>query len=200
MTGRPHFADVLAYQWQAEEFCCTPEKFQEFIRSGGILDQPHVYERRRPNGTVLEIRSTPLPGGGVVRTYTDVTERKAAEERVDRGARPGGGGTRRGRTGEPGEDRVPGQHLARDPHADERHHRHERTAAAQHASPRPQRDCALTVRDSAAALLRVIDDVLDISKLEAGRMELDPIDFDLAETIEATAALLAPRAGRRASR
>ena len=50
------------------------------------------------------------------------------------------------------------------------------------------------MRDSAAALLRVIDDVLDISKLEAGRMELDPVDFDLAETIEATVALLAPRA------
>ena len=55
---------------------------QEFIRTGGILDQAHVYERRRPNGMVLEIRSTPLPGGGVVRTYTDVTERKAAEERA----------------------------------------------------------------------------------------------------------------------
>ena len=53
------------------------------------------------------------------------------------------------------------------------------------------------MRDSAAALLRVIDDVLDISKLEAGKVELDPIDFDLGETIAATVALLAPRAGKR---
>ena len=88
MASRPHFADVLAHQWQAKEFDFTAEKIQEFIRSGGILDTPHVYERPRPNGTIIEIRSTPLPGGGVVRTYTDMTERKA-------GGAPRRGGARR---------------------------------------------------------------------------------------------------------
>ncbi len=44
--------------------------------------QPHHLERARPNGTVLEVRGTPLPGGGFVTTYTDITERKRAEERV----------------------------------------------------------------------------------------------------------------------
>lgn len=39
-------------------------------------------ERRGPNGTVLEIRSVPLAGGGLVRTYTDITERRLAEERI----------------------------------------------------------------------------------------------------------------------
>lgn len=42
--------------------------------------QPHVFERTRPNGTVLEIRGTPLPGGGFVSIYTDVTERRRAEQ------------------------------------------------------------------------------------------------------------------------
>ncbi|MCX7177040.1 MAG: PAS-domain containing protein, partial [Proteobacteria bacterium] len=41
--------------------------------------QPHVFERTRPNGTVLEIRGTPMAGGGFVSIYTDVTERKRAE-------------------------------------------------------------------------------------------------------------------------
>ena len=46
--------------------------------------RPHEMERRRPNGEVLAIRGTPLPGGGFVTTYTDVTaerQRQAALER-----------------------------------------------------------------------------------------------------------------------
>lgn len=43
---------------------------------------PHVFERTRPDGTVLEIRGQPLPGGGFVSIYTDMTERKRIEEEV----------------------------------------------------------------------------------------------------------------------
>ena len=42
--------------------------------------EPVHAERVRPDGTVIEYRRNPLPGGGVVTTYTDVTERKAAEQ------------------------------------------------------------------------------------------------------------------------
>ncbi len=42
--------------------------------------EPVHAERVRPDGTVIEYRRNPLPGGGVVTTYTDVTERKEAEE------------------------------------------------------------------------------------------------------------------------
>ncbi len=38
-----------------------------------------VYERIRPNGSTLEIRTHLLTDGGAVRTFTDITERKAAE-------------------------------------------------------------------------------------------------------------------------
>jgi diguanylate cyclase (GGDEF)-like protein len=37
---------------------------------------PHVFERTRPNGTVIEIRGMPLPQGGFVTTYLDVTEQR----------------------------------------------------------------------------------------------------------------------------
>src|SRR5207244_194368 len=42
--------------------------------------QPHVFERTRPNGIVLEIRGRPMPDGGFVTTYTDITERQRARE------------------------------------------------------------------------------------------------------------------------
>jgi PAS domain S-box-containing protein len=47
-----------------------------------LLQGHHAYERERPNGTVLEIRTVPLAGGGAVRTYTDVTARRKAERRI----------------------------------------------------------------------------------------------------------------------
>jgi PAS domain S-box-containing protein len=47
-----------------------------------------------------------------------------------------------------------------------------------------QRDGVETIRTSADALLEIITDVLDYSKLEAGRMRLDAIDFDLRTTVE----------------
>jgi diguanylate cyclase (GGDEF)-like protein len=45
---------------------------------------PHVFERKRPDGRVLEIRGTPLPAGGFVTSYTDVTERRRSQEIIER--------------------------------------------------------------------------------------------------------------------
>ena len=47
-------------------------------RAPSVAQWPYVYERRRPDGTVIEVCSTPMPGGGFVSTYTDVTDRHAA--------------------------------------------------------------------------------------------------------------------------
>lgn len=41
--------------------------------------EPHHFQRTRPDGTVLEISGRPMPTGGFVTTYTDVTERHLAE-------------------------------------------------------------------------------------------------------------------------
>jgi len=40
---------------------------------------PHLSERRFPDGTVVEIRGNPMPGGGFVATFTDVTAFRRAE-------------------------------------------------------------------------------------------------------------------------
>ncbi len=45
--------------------------------------QPHVFERERPNGTVIEVRGVPLADGGFVTTYMDVTQRHRSEAKIN---------------------------------------------------------------------------------------------------------------------
>jgi signal transduction histidine kinase/DNA-binding response OmpR family regulator len=57
-----------------------------------------------------------------------------------------------------------------------------------------QRGFAEVVAESGEALLTVVNDILDISKLESGKFEIETIDFDLAATVESAAALMASKA------
>jgi PAS domain S-box-containing protein len=57
-----------------------------------------------------------------------------------------------------------------------------------------QREYLNIVKESGYALLGLLDDILDLSKIEAGQMGLDTIDFDLRTTIEGVADTLAHRA------
>ncbi|HEV7604119.1 MAG TPA: response regulator [Candidatus Limnocylindrales bacterium] len=57
-----------------------------------------------------------------------------------------------------------------------------------------QRDYAETVRTSGESLLQIINDILDFSKNEAGKMELESIDFQPRTVVEEVLDLLAERA------
>ncbi len=57
-----------------------------------------------------------------------------------------------------------------------------------------QRRFAEAVRDSGDALLTILNDVLDFSKMEAGKLDLATVDFDLAGLIASVTALMGPRA------
>ena len=54
------------------------------------------------------------------------------------------------------------------------------------------------ILESGRHLLSLINDILDLSKIEAGRMELEPSEFDLPSAIENTLILVRERAQRRA--
>ncbi len=57
-----------------------------------------------------------------------------------------------------------------------------------------QRRYADTIQGSGEALLEIINDILDYSKVEAGRLELEPTDFEISAVVESVVELLATRA------
>src|SRR5262249_48355496 len=60
-----------------------------------------------------------------------------------------------------------------------------------------QRRYATAVPDSADSLLAVLNDILDISKLEARRVALEIADFNLEQAIDGVVSLLGPRAAEK---
>ena len=149
---------------------------------------PHLSERRFPDGTVVEIRGNPMPGGGFVATFTDVTAFRRAEAELKRVA-------------ESLEQRVAARtaELAQASAEAERANRAKSRllAAVSHdlAQPlhaaklfahalRPQLDgergTALdNVLGSLASSETLITDLLDLSRLEAGGLHPDVRAFDL---------------------
>src|SRR2546422_2157634 len=57
-----------------------------------------------------------------------------------------------------------------------------------------QRRALELVRSSSEALLMILNDILDYSKIEAEHLELESIPFDISKVVHATASLLAVRA------
>lgn len=72
-------------RFNAERGDYGPGDVEEQVRSRVELArrfEAHCFERVRPDGTVIEVRGAPVPGGGLLTTYTDITERKRSEKRA----------------------------------------------------------------------------------------------------------------------
>ncbi|MEO8922757.1 MAG: ATP-binding protein [Caldimonas sp.] len=57
-----------------------------------------------------------------------------------------------------------------------------------------QREVATTIRDSGESLLTIINDILDLSKIEADRMDVEAHPFELRECVESALGLIRSRA------
>ena len=64
------------YNYPAEQEGIDPPESPDQQRT------PSQFESRGPNGCFLQIEDSPMPGGGFVRTSTDVTDRKMNESRI----------------------------------------------------------------------------------------------------------------------
>jgi signal transduction histidine kinase len=189
MGRQPKFEDVLAFQWTQHEFDGTDETFRSFVRRGSLLDGPRIYERTRPNGRVLEVRSTMLPEGEAVRTFTDVTERRDALTALAFAKEQAEGANRAKTeflTNMSHELRTPlnaiigFSELIRD----------------QTAGPIPATyvSYAEDILAGGKHLLDLVNDLLDLSKIEAGRYDLAEEPVNLGQLLSLCLRMTAPHA------
>lgn len=68
-------------EFQTSSSAVEPDVLKYIMRSQ-VSDHLSVYERTRPDGMVLEVRSNALPDGGFVRTFNDITGRRRNEAKI----------------------------------------------------------------------------------------------------------------------
>lgn len=90
MSAHPSMREIYAYQVAQADFVDAEMSHRRDTEVESGVWILRSYERERPNGTVLEVRTVPLGNGGAVRTFTDITARKEAERRLHRMAREDG--------------------------------------------------------------------------------------------------------------
>ena len=81
--GNPSLEDLFRFNAKRGEYGAGDVEEHVRLRMARVKEQrAHDYERQRPDGTILEVRGIPVPGGGFVTTYLDVTEKRTAEARI----------------------------------------------------------------------------------------------------------------------
>jgi signal transduction histidine kinase len=203
--GGARFETFIRYNAERGEYGPgDPEEKVRAVIERARKREPHVFERARPDGTVVEIRGLPLPDGGFITIYTDVTARKRAEEALKRA-----------------KDEL---EVLVEKRTWELRQAKELAEAANEAKSRflaiishelrtpmngvlgmtelllesgmgdEQCEYAREVRDSGRALLQMIDDILVFSQSGAGILTLQAIEFDLRSAIESVCVLLSDAA------
>ena len=76
------YADYIRYLAERGDYGTATDPEEQIFRITEHSGEYHAYERTRPNGRVIEIRHNPVPSGGFVLIYSDITERKRSEAEI----------------------------------------------------------------------------------------------------------------------
>jgi signal transduction histidine kinase/CheY-like chemotaxis protein len=79
LDGQHTFTDYIRYLAQRGEFGTVPDIEALVAQRLEPLSREHWLERTRPDGTILEIYRNPIPTGGFIAIYTDVTASRQAD-------------------------------------------------------------------------------------------------------------------------
>jgi len=190
MRGKPMFGEVIGRLDAGGEFRRLPEHLSGSIRGDARTDPVLNYERERPDGTVLEVRTARLADSGFLRTSADVTHHRrhaaeltAARDQAEAASR------------EKSDFVAMLSHEIRTPlnsvlgFSD--------LLLSDGSLDARQRQRVDDIQSSGAALLAVLDDVLDLSKIEAGTIELHARPFALVPLVESAMAIVTSAALRK---
>ncbi|MBV9509877.1 MAG: response regulator [Caulobacteraceae bacterium] len=166
---------------------CDPVEINEWVANYSTLRKSDkVIEYPTQNGRWFRVENRPMARGGFVSTCVDVTDLKRAAELLAQA-----------RDEADAANKAKSEFLANMSHEI-------RTpmngvigmnALLLRTDLTPeQRSFADAVRTSADCLLSIINDILDVSKLEAGKVEIENVDIALETVVEDAVELLSPRA------
>ena len=187
VAGHPTIIQLLALDMErgnidkkAGGFDVTRRRGEQFGDGGETLDLP------LKDGRWVQIRDRHTADGGTVSIHADITERKRAED---------------------------GLKAAKEQAEAAAEARSDFVAVVSHEVRTPmngvlgmarllldtpldeeQRECADTIVDSGDYLLTILDDLLDISKLDADKLELESVPFVVGDIVQQSLAVLTQRA------
>jgi signal transduction histidine kinase len=153
-------------------------------------DAPRIAERHTQGGIILEVRSNPLPDGGFVSTFTDITERKRAEETIlaaKEAAELASTSKTQFLANMSHELRTPLNSVIgfAEVMKDE--------VLGAHAVAR-YREYARYIHESGQHLLALINDVLDVARIEIGELSIQEEDIDVPGALAACIVMAQERA------
>ena len=190
LAGKPHFADFIRLLAERGEYGAVDVE-AEVQRLTAEAGQHRTFERPRPDGTVLEIRHNPLPDGGIVIIYTDITERKHYEETLTAA-----------RDAADEANRTKSSFLA-----NMSHELRTPLNAIIGYSEILQEDAAdkddkasiadlQKIESAGRHLLGLINNILDLSKIEAGKMDVFIESVDIQALIKEVLSIVKPLADK----
>jgi len=81
LAGRPSYVEYFRYLADRGEYVSANLE-ADLSRTVDDTQRELRFERVRPDGRIIEVRRNPVAGGGFVMIYSDITERKRAEEAI----------------------------------------------------------------------------------------------------------------------
>jgi PAS domain S-box-containing protein len=192
-VGRP-IADLARWAMQrlppVEDLERALQRRLAFMRAG----TPHLSERVFADGSIIEIRGNPMPGGGFVATFTDVTAFRRAEagliqanetleQRVVERTADLQVATREAERANEAKSRflaAVGHDLMQPLHAAQLF----TDALAQQLDQPTQRETATQIAGALESTGDLLNGLLDMSRLQAGGLVPQPREFPLAEVLE----------------